>query len=166
MVTWKNCACVYSTCVCVCVWQTQRASYRSSVFFCVVYLCIDRPSSSLCDYRSISPQIACDLSEWARFSEGWQFSENCHGISLNPHSSISFSSPSHSLSLTHIHIRMYTHTSVQTQMQHPNGKPWLLILRSAPPRSQAFLSLLQHRTDKRRPLLLMMSSETQKNVNS
>lgn len=105
----------------MCVYETdqtdrEKARYR----LCVLYMCIDRPSSSLCDYSSSSPQTACDLSEWARFSEGWQFRGNCNGISLNPHSTITLSSPSHSLSLSSTH----TYTYILTHLcKHRCGTP-------------------------------------------
>lgn len=127
------------------VWGTKRQTQRMwaigyfSPRACICALMDPRHLSVL----SISSQAACDLSEGARFSEDWQFKENCHGITLNPCSAITSLIP-FSLSLTHTH-GAYTcigaRTSAQTQMQQPNGKPWLLIPRAAPLSFQAFLSL-------------------------
>ena len=121
----KMCLYIERTCVCLCVFmcvyergwvnirQTQKKWDKA--------LGIDRPSSSLCDYRSISPQTACDLSEWARFSDDWQFTESCHRINLNPHSTqkslIPFSlSLPFSLFLSLIHKHTHTHTHTHTRM--------------------------------------------------
>lgn len=54
------------------VWAGKRAS-QTIVFGVFSPLCAfvfrakNRPPSSLWDYGSVSPQTACDLSEWARF---------------------------------------------------------------------------------------------------
>lgn len=113
--------------------QNLREKAIVVVFLHAPYLCIDRTSSSPSDYRSVSPQTACDLSERARF---------CRGLSIYGQmpGDKSQSQPDHRscLLFSHAPSRMHRRKNERASVQTESARQQTQTA-DAPPRSRAFL---------------------------